>query len=49
MAYSVGFRSISEGRDLRGRLALAHLAALSFTCLARQTLKVERGWKEDEN
>jgi hypothetical protein len=29
---------MSEGRDLRGRLALAHRAALSCTCLAKHTL-----------
>lgn len=29
---------MSDGRDLRGRLDLAHLAALSLQCLAKQTL-----------
>jgi hypothetical protein len=36
--YEVGLRLISERRDLRGRLDLAHLAALSLACLAKQTL-----------
>lgn len=37
-SYEVGLRLISERRDLRGRLDLAHLAALSLACLAKQTL-----------
>jgi hypothetical protein len=40
-SYEVGLRLISERRDLRGRLALAHLAALSLACLAKQML-IER-------
>ena len=30
---------MSEGRDFLGRLALAHRAALSLTCLAKHTLE----------
>jgi hypothetical protein len=37
-SYEVGLRLISERRDLRGRLDLAHFAALSLACLAKQTL-----------
>jgi hypothetical protein len=39
MAYTVGVRLISEGRDFLGRLDFAHRAALSFTCLAESALK----------
>jgi hypothetical protein len=42
-SYEVGLRLISESRDLRGRLALAHLAALSLACLAKQMLMRGRG------
>lgn len=34
----MGLRLISDGRDLRGRFALAHFAALSFTCFAKSAL-----------
>jgi len=47
----MGLRLISDGRDLRGRFALAHFAALSFTCFAKSTLiqhKSRRSRKEKE-
>ena len=40
-SYSVGFLLMSDGRLLRGRLSLAHLAAFFLTCLAKQTLENE--------
>lgn len=46
ISYTAGVRLISEGRDLRGRFALAHLAALSFTCFAKQILEVEKKKEE---
>ena len=48
MAYTTGARLMSDGRDLRGRFDLAHLAALSFTCFAQRALKMpisQRGKK----
>lgn len=33
-SYVVGVRLMSDGLDLRGRLAFAHRAALSLTCFA---------------
>lgn len=39
MAYTTGARLMSDGRDLRGRFDLAHLAALSFTCFAHRALQ----------
>jgi len=33
---------MSDGRDLRGRFDLAHLAALSFTYLAQRAVSVTR-------
>jgi hypothetical protein len=37
-AYSGALRLMSEGRDFLGRFEAAHLAALSFTCFAKQTV-----------
>jgi len=42
MAYTIGARLMSDGRDLRGRFDLAHLAALSFTCFAQRAVSVTR-------
>lgn len=41
-SYTTGLRLMSAGRDFLGRFDLAHLAALSLACLAKQiVLKVE--------
>lgn len=44
----MGLRLISEGRDFLGLLLAAHLAALSFTCVAWHTLYDNKNYRKME-